>query len=163
LWRKGPQHLPASVLLLAIVIALDAVLSWLFESALDSPEKHLPLLVLLQTVLSLGWIWMLLAFFRRPERFIQTATAIFGTSVLLTPVIYGMRAALEGMEKTSPLLVPMLLGLLTVLVWYLLISAHILRAALEVNLFVAIVFTVLGTGFILFAATRLLSLATPVT
>jgi hypothetical protein len=160
LWRKGPQHLPASVLLLLIVVVLSGVLSLVFRPTLDPPEQHLTLLVVLEIGISLAWIWLLLAAFRRPERFVQTATAIFGTGVLLTPLLFGIRTALESMEKTSPLLVPVLLGLLTLLVWYLLINAHILRAALEVNLFVAILLTVLGTGFVLVVATRVLSLAT---
>jgi hypothetical protein len=160
LWRKGPQHLPASVLLLVLVVVLSGVLSLVFRPTLDPPEQHLTLLVVLEIGVSLAWIWLLLAVFRRPERFVQTATAIFGTGVLLTPLLFGIRTALEGMERTSPLLVPVLLGLLTLLVWYLLINAHILRAALEVNLFVAILLTVLGTGFVLVVATRVLSLAT---
>jgi hypothetical protein len=65
---------------------------------------------------------------------------------------------MDGVEKTSMLLVPMRLGLLTLFVWYLLINANIIRAALEVNLFVAILLTILGTGFVYVIATRILAL-----
>ena len=159
LWRKGPQHLPASALLLVVVVILDGLLTLVFTRTLDPQQKQLGLRVLLEIGLSLGWIWLLLALFGRSERFMQTSTAVFGTSVLLTPVMYGMQAMLDGVGKTSMLLVPMRLALLTVFVWYLLINANIMRAALEVNLFVAILLTLLGTGFVYVIATRLLALA----
>jgi hypothetical protein len=158
LWRKGPQHLPTSVLLLAVVVILDGVLTLLFARELRPSAQDLPLRTALEVVLGLGWVWLLLALFRRPERFVQTATAIFGTSVLLTPLTFGMQAMLANVDKASVLLVPMRLGVLTVLVWYLLINANIMRAALEVNLFVAILLTLLGTAFVYFIATQLLGL-----
>ncbi len=99
---------------------------------------------------------LLLALFRRPERYLQTATAIFGVSLLLTPLMYGLQAVLNGVPDSNPLLVPLRLGLLTVFVWYLLINANILRAALEVNLLVAVLLTVLGTACVYVIATRAL-------
>jgi hypothetical protein len=161
LWRKGPQHLPASIVLLAIVAALDGVLTLIFTHGVDPAQKHLPLRILLEVVFSLGWIWLLLAVFRRPERFVQTATAIFGTSVLLTPLMFGMQGVLGNLADGSLLAVPMRLGLLTLYVWYLLINAHIVRSALEVNLFMAIILTVLGTICVYALATQVLALAMP--
>lgn len=160
LWRKGPQHLPSSLLLLVIVVLVDGVLTFAFAHELRPDDAHLPLRTLLEVALSLGWIWLLLAMFRRPERFVQTAIAIFGISVLLTPVTYGMQAVLEDVDKTSMLLLPMRLALLTVLVWYLLINANIVRAALEVNLFVAVLLTLLGTGCVYVVAARVLAAVT---
>jgi hypothetical protein len=160
LWRKGPQHLPSSLLLLLIVVLLDGVLTLTFARELRPNDAHLPLRTLLEVGLSLGWIWLLLALFRRPERFVQTAVAIFGISVLLTPVTYGMQAVLEGIDKNSMLLVPMRLALLTVLVWYLLVNANIVRAALEVNLFVAVLLTLLGTAGVYVFAAKVLAVVT---
>ncbi|HJS21715.1 MAG TPA: hypothetical protein VJ764_03590 [Steroidobacteraceae bacterium] len=160
LWRKGPQHLPTSALLLVIIVALDGVLTLTFTGAFEPQEPALR--IPLEVGLSLGWIWLLLAVFGRAERFVQTATAVFGTSVLLTPLMFGMRTMLEAVGKTSMLLVPLRLGLLTVFVWYLLINANIVRAALEVNLFVAVLLTLLGTGCVYIIATRVLALATQV-
>ena len=160
LWRKGPQHLPALVLLLLLVAGLDGVLTLILTRALDPAEKHLPLRIVFEVALSLGWLWLLLALFRRPERFVQTATAIFGVSLLLTPLMYGVQAMLSGIADSNPLLVPLRLGLLTVFVWYLLINANILRAALEVNLLVAVLLTVLGTACVYVVAKYALALVT---
>jgi hypothetical protein len=162
LWRKGPQHLPTSMLLLVMVVLLDTILTLAFRRALNT-EKELLLRVVLEVGLSLGWIWLLLALFSRAERFAQTTTAIFGTSVLLTPLMYGMEAMLDGVGKTGMLAVPLRLVLLTVFVWYLLINANIVRAALEVNLFIAVVLTVLGTWCVYVVAERIVALATQVT
>ena len=160
LWRKGPQHLPASTLLLAIVAVVDGVLTLLFWQGVAPAQKQLPLRVLLEVMFSFGWIWLLLAMFRRPERLVQTATAIFGTSVLLTPLMFGMQGMLGNLADGSMLAVPMRLGLLTLYVWYLLINAHIVRAALEVNLFMAVVLTLLGTVCVYALATQVLALTT---
>jgi hypothetical protein len=71
-----------------------------------------------------------------------------------------MQAVLEGIDKNSMLLVPMRLALLTVLVWYLLINANIVRAALEVNLFVAVLLTLLGTAGVYLFAAKVLAVVT---
>lgn len=158
LWRKGPQDLPVSVLLLLLVAMLDTALALVLGSAVGPPDERRELRVAFELAVSLGWIWLLLALFRRPERFVQTATAIFGTSVLLMPLIFGLQALLSGVEVANVLTVPLRLGLLTVFVWYLLISANILRAALEVSLFVAILLNLLGMGCVYLISTRVLSL-----
>jgi hypothetical protein len=160
LWRKGPQHLPTSVTLMLVAAGLDGVLTLIFARAIDPSEKDLALRTLLEVTLSLGWLWVLLALFRHSERFVQTATAVFGTSVLLTPLLFGMQAMLHNLEKGHMLQTPMQLGLITLFVWYLLVNAHILRTALEVNLFLAIVLTLLGTGCVYAIANRLLALTT---
>ena len=79
LWRKGPQDLPASVLLLwlaaAAYVGVSAVqlgvlgetgLAWVFFLVFD------PLLLAL-------CVWLILRLFSHPERFLQTATAVLGT------------------------------------------------------------------------------------
>ena len=58
LWRKGPQHLPSSMLLLLIVVLLDGVLTLTFARELRPDDAHLPLRTLLEVGLSLGWIWL---------------------------------------------------------------------------------------------------------
>lgn len=162
LWRKGPQHLPASGLLLLLTAGIYAALALVFGNLINLPEDHKELRTLLEMGLGLGWIWLLVTLFGRPARFLQTATAVFGTTALLAPLVLGLQAVLLRLGQTHVFTVPLLFGLLTVVVWYLLITAHILRAALEVSLFIAIVLTLLYMGCEYLITTRLLNLAAPV-
>ncbi len=158
LWRKGPQQLPASGLLLFITVAIYGALALALGSVVGRPEDRLALRTVLELGLGLGWIWLLLALFRRSTRFFQTATAILGTTALLTPLVLGLQAVLVRLGQTHVLTVPLLFGLLTVVVWYLLITAHILRSALEVSLFVAVLLTLLYMGCEYLITTRMLAL-----
>jgi hypothetical protein len=155
LWRKGPQDLPPSMLLLAAVVALNCALTLLFGMLLPRPEGPFALRTAFEVALGLAWIWALLAIFGRAARFLQTATAIFGTSALLTPPVLALIAVVLKLGQGSPLAAPVLFALLGVLVWYVLITAHILRSALELKLFVAIVLTLLYMGCEYFISTRL--------
>lgn len=157
LWRKGPQQLPASGLLLFITVAIYGALALALGSVVGRPEDQLALRTVLELGLGLGWIWLLLALFGRSTRFFQTAAAILGTTALLTPLVLGLQAVLVRLGQAHVLTVPLLFGLLTVVVWYLLITAHILRSALEVSLFVAILLTLLYMGCEYLITTRMLA------
>ncbi len=158
LWRRGPQHLPASGLLLLITAAVYCALTLAFGSIVSRPEDRLEMRTALELGLGIGWIWLMLALFGRSQRFFQTATAILGTTALLTPLVLGLQGGLVRLGQTHVLTVPLLFGLLTVVVWYLLITAHILRSALEVSLFVAILLTLLYMGCEYLITTRMLAL-----
>jgi hypothetical protein len=155
--RKGPQDLPASALLLLLVVAIYCALTLVFGRLLPRPEGSFVLRTAVELALSLGWIWALLAIFGRAARFLQTATAMFGAAALLTPPVLGLLAMALKLGQTSPLAVPVLFALLGVLVWYVLITAHILRSALELKLFVAIILTLTYMAFEYFISTRLIT------
>ncbi|HEY4645969.1 MAG TPA: hypothetical protein VIH25_06775 [Steroidobacteraceae bacterium] len=157
LLRKGPQDLPSSALLLLVIVAIYCGFTLTFGRLLPSPEQSFALRTAVELALGLGWIWAMLAIFGRAARFLQTATAMFGTSALLTPPVLGLLAMVLKIGQTNPLAVPLLFALLGVLVWYVLITAHILRSALELRLFVAIILTLLYMGCEYFITTRVLT------
>src|SRR5688572_24172778 len=80
LWRKGPQDLPASRLLLALTVlgyfALSLTLGSALEMALadvkNRPATPLFGRTLLELALALLWIWLLLVLFRHKDRFWQS-------------------------------------------------------------------------------------------
>jgi hypothetical protein len=157
LWRKGPQDLPSSVLLLLIVIAIYCALTFTFGQLMPRPEGSFVFRTAVELALGLGWIWAMLALFGRTARFLQTATAMFGASALLTPPVLALLTIVLKLGQSNPVVVPLLFALLAVLVWYVLITAHILRSALELKLFVAVILTLLYMGCEYFISTRVLS------
>jgi hypothetical protein len=83
LWRKGPQDLPASrylaTMALAAYLGIGLIQARLFRFNLRDTVLILAIDVLMLT----GWLWGVLAFFGRRQRFMQTATAVLGVGALM--------------------------------------------------------------------------------
>jgi len=93
LWRKGPQDLPASSTL--AILALIAYLSTGFmRMRLFTLDRSTALLFICVDALMLGaWLWLVLAFFGRRQRFVQTITATLGVGLLVLLLDVTIRSA----------------------------------------------------------------------
>lgn len=93
LWRKGPQDLPASSTL--ATLALIAYLGTGFlRMRLFTLDRSTSLLFICVDALMLGaWLWLVLAFFGRRQRFVQTITATLGVGLLVTLLDVTIRCA----------------------------------------------------------------------
>ncbi len=83
LWRRGPQDLPASGLLLAITLAAYVLVGVVQLALLDEPGATWLVYLLADPVLLALFVWLLLRLYGHAERFQQTATAVLGTGALL--------------------------------------------------------------------------------
>ena len=84
--KAAPSDLPTSPRLLAVTFFALAALQGLFAGAFgEDPGAVLPQ-ALFSGVLSLGWIYLLTRIHGKPERFLQTATAMFGAMLVVAPV-----------------------------------------------------------------------------
>jgi hypothetical protein len=83
LWRKGPQDLPASRFLVVCALATYVSTSFVQVQLFDLRVRTAMLIIAVDVVMLLGWLWMVLAFFGRSQRFVQTITAILGVGTLL--------------------------------------------------------------------------------
>jgi hypothetical protein len=83
LWRKGPQDLPASralgLLVLFVYVAIGFTRVRLFDLNLRTAMVNIGVDVLMLSV----WLYAVLAFFGRRQRFMQTMTATLGVGVLM--------------------------------------------------------------------------------
>jgi hypothetical protein len=133
-WRQTPAHLPASLLLLAIVAAASALLDVLGALLPPGPNGPILLTVVLGVGLPLAFTGIVLKLARRPQRFLQTASALLGVGVLAEILLYPLGTLLSfiGIDGPVPLLVRLLLNV--GVIWYLLACAHIWRTALESGL-----------------------------
>ena len=147
LWRKGPQDLPASVLLLWLAaiayVSISAVqlavlgetgLAWVLFLAID------PALLTLCT-------WLVLRLFGHPERFVQTATAVLGCGAWLSAVLYlplqvAMTLLHAGPDSTLSRLVALVL-----LGTFVAVTGRILQLGTGTNLFTGVAFAL--TYFVL--------------
>lgn len=150
LLNLAPQDLPASRTLLG----LTGFAYLLVSMAMGWPDYGLGLAVL-QAVVDLAilllFTWGVLSFRRHTERFLQTASALAGTGVvlgiLLLPLRYSIYRA-ELLHQDAPVLAS--LSYLVVLVWLFVVFGNILRHALDLR---HLLFGVgIAFGFLLFAS-----------
>jgi hypothetical protein len=138
LWRRGPQDLPASSLLLVLAAAAYVVVSIVQLAMLGEPSAAWLVFVVLDPVLLVAGTWLLLRLFNRRERFLQTATAVLGTGALLGVALFlptqWLLAAL-GVEAEST---GAGLAALSLVVVFALVTGRILKLATDSNLFTGI-------------------------
>ncbi len=149
--RGHPGSLPASATLTVLLALLYAAASAL-QSLLAYGGEHLLGRTLVDLGFTLALVWLLLAVARRAHRYGQTVSAVLGTSVLLTPVML-LLLSLRGAAEAAPWVALLLwAGSVALIVWYTLIVAHILRAALETgfvtSLALAFTYLVAGTALV---------------
>jgi hypothetical protein len=148
LLRRAPQDLPASSAVLALTFGVNLVVGVLLivgtemGPLLSLAESTLELLLML-AVLRGALIWRGMA-----ARFQQTASAIMGSSALLGLValpLLGLAGANSGSGGGFGLAELGGLLLLALMVWNLVVLAHILRHALNLVFSQALVIGVLYT------------------
>lgn len=131
--RRGPEDLPASRVLLVLAIAGSMIAALVISSILPplpvqaNAEDHSIAVMLIDLVVTLAWCWAMLRIAGKPERFLQTATALFGFQLVMQPLLVpaGWALGKYGMESLWALPV-VVLG-----VWVLAGAARIMKAATE--------------------------------
>jgi hypothetical protein len=141
LLRRGPQDVPASVLLLALTIIAYLAINLLMNALAPLPESaarstqgeshSLPALLLLEIIFTLAWYVVLLRLARRPERTLQTSTAVFGFQFVLAPLVFAASWLWLRYSEDQTWAVPMELFWVVVGVWNIAASSFIVKSALE--------------------------------
>jgi hypothetical protein len=138
LWRRGPQDLPVSQLLLALAVAGYVLVSIVQLALMRESAATWLFFVVVDPLLLFAWTWLVLRIFGRTERFQQTATSIFGASATLGIVMYLPLQVLlmaAGQDVTS---VPSQVVALLLVVAFALVTGRILKIATDTNLFTGI-------------------------
>ncbi|HYC10514.1 MAG TPA: hypothetical protein VEC10_12805 [Steroidobacteraceae bacterium] len=154
LLRRGPQDLPASELLLALTVLGYFCVNFVLSSVLP-PDAHWRGPLLVDTVFTLLWYVALLRIVRRPERILQTTTAVFGFQAVLSPLLIAsewlMRRVSEDSNSSQVLVT--CVGLL-LLAWLIAANSHVVKAALEwsVSASVALVILQMLVGWLVVSA-----------
>ena len=142
LLRAGPQDLPVSRQLLPVTAVACILLSLALGTLLPSEADSGLFLVLFDSLLTLGWYWLVLRVARHPERFAQTTAAVFGFQLVMAPLFALVSwLFLRNMNDTT-WQVPVSLLMLAVALWTLTVVGRILRAATDwsMSMCVALVF-----------------------
>ncbi len=131
LMRRGPDSAPAAPAALVTTIALYALGVALMVWALQLTERNWQGQVAVGIAFTLTWYWILLRFGGKPERYMQTVTAILGYQLVLLPLQLGVQVWLgDDVDAATAPIVPQILFVL-MLAWSLAVNTRIVRAALE--------------------------------
>lgn len=126
LFRRGPQDVPASQLLMGLAIAAYLAVG-IGLLAMEGLHLGAVLQALVELLILLGFVWANLQFMRLQNRFLQTAIAMLGSDALISSLaipLVGWMALSEGAKGAYLLL-------LLLMLWHLAVVAHILRNALS--------------------------------
>jgi hypothetical protein len=130
LLRRGPQDLPASRLLLVLTVVAFFTVNFVVSSLLP-PESRWRESLVVATLFTLAWYLLLLRLAGRPERTLQTTTAVFGFQTVLAPLVVGCGWLVRRFSEDSPWQMPIVCAALLVLAWVIAANSYIVKAALE--------------------------------
>jgi hypothetical protein len=153
LLRRGPQDLPASPPLLLLTVAGYLGVNFVVSSVLPPGGRWLePLLV--ATLFTLLWYVLLLWLAGRPERTLQTTSAVFGFQAVLTPLVGCCGWLLRRFGEDSPWQMPFMCVLLLLFAWVIAANSYIVKAALEWSTTSSVALVILETlvGWLLLSA-----------
>ena len=145
LHRRGPEHVPASGFLCGLLF-LVYVAAGVAAMQIVQPLARAVGMVIFDTALYVGFVWLVLTLFGHPSRFVQTTSALLGAETLLTlieiPVL--SLAGFENGNVDTPNIATWLFFLL--ILWSIDINGFVLSRALQQS-YVVGVLIVLGYVF----------------
>lgn len=134
-FRRGPEDMPYSPSLLAVLIAASIVVD-IASGVAIGVETDRVAHVLVSTTLFLGLAWIALAMRGLVSRYVQTASALVACGIAFSLLVLPL-AWLAGPPPAPPAHPPPLqtmlwTAMLALVVWNLAVNAHIVRRAIEV-------------------------------
>jgi hypothetical protein len=145
LLRRGPQDVPASPLLLALTVAGYFAINFAVSAVLPPvPGSWLAQLVL-DVVFMFVWYVLLMKLAHKPERFLQTTTAVYGYQAVLSPLLVSIGWLMRRFAQDSVWQFPITLISLALLIWVIAANSHIVKAALEWSMPPSVALVILQT------------------
>jgi hypothetical protein len=142
---KRPQDIPASKNLLTLCLMLYGVLS-IQLAALSQPLDKAIMAGGLEVILIMLFSFVLLQINGKSVRWVQTVTALSGTGIIISiialPLYLFIGIGSDSTVNSGGVQVFGLLFLATLACWNIAIMGHILRHALDINMFLAIVLSI---------------------
>lgn len=134
LLKAGPDDLPVSRALLPFTVAGYVLVGLLLGSLVSEGGEGGVLLVALDTAFTLAWYWVVLTLAQRPERFNQTAAAVFGFQTVASPLAVAAATLFRRFGDDPTWQLPVAVLIMAAGIWVLVVNVRILRAATEWSL-----------------------------
>jgi hypothetical protein len=134
LWRRGPQDLPNSRLLVVLTLIAYELVNLLQLWLMDVSAAELLLFLVIDPLLLMGGLWLVVRLFGRSERWPQTVSAVLGCSALLGLAISVPMVLLTGPELAANPPAAVRLLALGLVIGFILVVGRIIQLATESNL-----------------------------
>lgn len=141
LHRSGPDRLPSTPFLIALLVIVDLPVNLLRLSVADSVTATDYVSVFVDTAVFFTFVYGVLYFFGRSRRFRQTASALLGTDILINAIGLPVAAA-AGAPTGSVLDWIVSFATLALLLWWIDVSGYIISKAVEQPYVVGIMFVI---------------------
>ena len=132
LLRKAPQDLPASSAIFVVVVLLNVIVATIGIAGLI-PGASAMAAAMTDAVIILLLLRLVLMIQNRSARFLQTATAIFGSGIILGLIALPLQLGINGNADGGEVSAVISFAYLLLLVWSQLVLAHVLRHALSIS------------------------------
>ena len=130
LLRRGPQDLPASLLLMTLTMIGYLVVN-VVVSALMPPLKGWEEHPAIDIIFTSAWYFVLLRVAGRSERNVQTTTAVIGFQTVLSPPLIISEWLVLRFAHDQTWQLPVALMWLMLFIWLIAANSHVVKAALE--------------------------------
>lgn len=152
LFKKGPQDIPCSAMLLRLSILAYGLISYLLIQLSANNFKAL-LQVATEIIITIVFTGLMLTATKKISRFVQTACSLFGTDALISLCAMPVIASLT-INSANTLA---LFAMLAMMIWHWLVTAHIIRHAINQTFTFS-----LGLAFLyIFSAYQIISVLFP--
>jgi hypothetical protein len=101
--------------------------------------------LVLDVVFMFVWYVLLMKLARKPERFLQTTTAVYGYQAVLSPLLVSIGWLMRRFAQDSVWQFPITLMSLALLIWVIAANSHIVKAALEWSMPPSVALVILQT------------------
>ncbi len=145
LLKRRPQDIPASQALLLIVVTSYLLITFLL-AGLDKTSPNTIVVGIMDTASLLVFVFLLLLLHRKLNRWLQTTTALAGTGMIFSIFVLPFMLDRPGPELLSDTVPVSYFAQLLIVMWYILVMAHIFRHAISTSLFSGICISI---GYVL--------------
>jgi len=143
--RKSPEEVPASSVLLALTISVYFGAQWVVGTLLPPMKGPWMNRLLLDVAFTFVWYALLMYLVKKPERFLQTSTAVYGFQILLLPPSIAIAGLQQALDKESVWQYPLSWLTLALFIWIVAANSHIVKAALEWSMAPSVALVILQT------------------
>jgi hypothetical protein len=133
LWRRGPQDLPSSGLLVMLTLVAYELVNLLQMALIEVSASELLLYLVIDPLLLMGGLWLVMKLFGHKERWHQTVSAVLGCSALMALVI-AIPMLLVGPRAGGDPPAALQMLALGLVVAFILVVGRIIQLATESNL-----------------------------
>jgi hypothetical protein len=130
--KRGPEDIPYSTRLLVVLIGASVAIDVLSERVLGGHDALARSLV--STTLVLALCWIALAMRRLGNRYVQTASALVACGIVFSLLVLPLAllaGPLPNDAQLNPVQTLLVWATFAIFVWSVLVSAHIVRRALD--------------------------------